>query len=106
MAFALRLIVEKVLGDWNKTVQLLFLALVPLLVFGGAGRVAAEINLDTRSLGIIGGCAVTAAAGVPATLGVIRRIRRRRQISAGDAEPPQSGARPRSGDETPKAEGE
>ena len=100
LGYALRLIVDKVLGDWDKTVQLWLLGVLPiLLVCSGVTLVVGAIDPSPQNWGIILGGAMSAALGMPATRGVVRYVRARRQRRLTAA------ATPLSDDGTPTREG-
>jgi hypothetical protein len=99
LGYALLLVVEKVLGDWARTLQLWLLGVLPILViFGAAALVVYALRPSPQSWGVVAGSILTATVGIPATRRTIRRLRSRRlgRISR---------AAPRSGDGTPRREG-
>jgi hypothetical protein len=97
LGYALREIVDKVLGDWSRTLQLWLLGVLPILVvLGGAAWVAGAIHLDAKSWGIIGGSILSAAAGTTASQGAVWYVRRRRRRRLTDdaSTPPSGGVAP------------
>lgn len=100
LGYALRLIVEGVLGDWSRAMQLWLLGVLPmLLVFGATAYVLGAVDLDARSWGVIFGGLVAAAAGTPMTRSVIRNVRaRRRRLMDDAAAPPSGDGRPTRGE--------
>jgi hypothetical protein len=100
LGYALRLVVDKVLGDWSRTLLLWLLGVLPiLLVFGTAALVVGVVHPGPRGWGIVVGAIVAAATGTPVTRGVVRYVRGRRQrhLSRTGMPPP--------GDGTPTREG-
>ncbi|MFF5297318.1 hypothetical protein [Paractinoplanes globisporus] len=101
LGYALRLVVEKVLGDWARTLQLWLLGVLPILVvFGAAALVVGAVHPSPQGWGVVAGTIFSVAAGVSLSRGVARRVRTRRSRRLSGA------ATPPSGDEKPTKGGQ
>ncbi|MEU8814323.1 hypothetical protein [Actinoplanes sp. NPDC048796] len=95
-AYVMRLVVQNVLGDWDKTLQLLMLGLLPILSV--CVGVVLVLGLVPLNWGLIFCSFLATGLGVSPTRRVVRHMRTRRQRRL------TGGATRSTGDETPRRE--